>query len=193
MSSRQSRRHEIKRQHIVEAAAEVFAEVGIQDATLEQIGERVGLTKASLYYYFSGKEQLLIEVLARVLAEIRGRAAELTEDSMDPLQKLEMLARAYVESSLELPAGRLVVANLDTLVGNRDAADLMRRHEEPARRLFAAARRLALVGDVDTVVAIKTLYGALNNLPRWYNRKHGSPEAVFLQTWAIFTDGVLTR
>lgn len=52
-----------RRQEIVRAAAEVFAEVGYNGGSLRSISERVGVSSASLVQYFGSKEGLLAAVL----------------------------------------------------------------------------------------------------------------------------------
>ena len=54
---------EAKRQAILEAASEVFREVGFERATMSDIRERIGGSKATLYNYFPSKESLLLEVM----------------------------------------------------------------------------------------------------------------------------------
>lgn len=59
-------RTEAKRNAIVEAASEVFLESGYEGASMAQIATRVGGSKATLYGYFSTKEELFVEVMQGV-------------------------------------------------------------------------------------------------------------------------------
>ena len=52
-----------KRDKILRAASEVFARYGYDKTTLDDIGRRIGLNKASLYYYFKNKEEIFIQVI----------------------------------------------------------------------------------------------------------------------------------
>jgi AcrR family transcriptional regulator len=54
---------ESKRQAIINAAAEVFREVGFDRASMSDIRARVGGSKATLYNYFPSKEKLFFEVM----------------------------------------------------------------------------------------------------------------------------------
>lgn len=54
---------EAKRLAILEAAAEVFREVGFGRASMSQIRARLGGSKATLYNYFPSKEKLFLEVM----------------------------------------------------------------------------------------------------------------------------------
>lgn len=51
-----------RRAQIIDAAAQVFAELGYSTASTQNIAEVLGLRQASLYYYFRSKEDALSEV-----------------------------------------------------------------------------------------------------------------------------------
>lgn len=52
-----------KRDQILQTASEVFARYGYDKTTLDDIGKKCGLNKASLYYYFSNKEDIYVQVI----------------------------------------------------------------------------------------------------------------------------------
>ena len=80
---------ESKRQAIIQAAAEVFRDVGFERASMEDIRERVGGSKATLYNYFPSKEKLFFEVMyqAKELELVKITAA-LNPDTDDLKQEL---------------------------------------------------------------------------------------------------------
>jgi AcrR family transcriptional regulator len=47
------------RSRILDAALELFSEHGFDGTTLQQIADRLGVTKAALYYHFRSKDDLL--------------------------------------------------------------------------------------------------------------------------------------
>ena len=47
---------------ILEAARSVFAEKGYHDARMEDIAEMVGVSKRTLYLYFTNKEELFAAI-----------------------------------------------------------------------------------------------------------------------------------
>lgn len=55
----------LKREAILDAALEVFGEVGLHGASLREIASRVGVSHQSLMHYFSTKNELLMAVLRR--------------------------------------------------------------------------------------------------------------------------------
>ncbi|HWY32901.1 MAG TPA: CerR family C-terminal domain-containing protein [Candidatus Acidoferrum sp.] len=54
---------DVTRRHLLEAAGEVFAEVGFRDATVREICQRAGANVAAINYHFGDKENLYEEVL----------------------------------------------------------------------------------------------------------------------------------
>jgi len=83
---------------IVEAAARVFAELGLERATIARIAEVAGVSPGSMYQYFASKDALIVAILERetetqqrMLIELASRLG--TED-------LPALVRAFVGESL---------------------------------------------------------------------------------------------
>jgi AcrR family transcriptional regulator len=54
------------RERILEVALDLFTEQGFDKTSLREVSERVGVTKAALYYYFPSKEQIFAELVQRV-------------------------------------------------------------------------------------------------------------------------------
>jgi len=73
---RRERRKEERPGEIVEAALDVFAERGFSGARLEDIAQRAGVTKGTIYLYFAGKEELFEAVVRQTLVAsiARGQA-----------------------------------------------------------------------------------------------------------------------
>lgn len=55
------------------AAAELFAELGLDATKMEDVAAATGVPKATLYYYFEGKEDILAFLFGEILDEV-GRA-----------------------------------------------------------------------------------------------------------------------
>jgi len=53
----------LARQRVVDAALALFAEHGVHGTSLQMIADRVGVSKAAVYYQFRSKEDIALEVL----------------------------------------------------------------------------------------------------------------------------------
>lgn len=60
---RQRMAPEERRGAILEAALSVFSDLGYTQATLNDVAERLGVTKGCLYHYFESKERLLLDLI----------------------------------------------------------------------------------------------------------------------------------
>src|SRR5579864_3751687 len=69
------------REEILDVALELFNEQGYDGTSLREIAERLGITKAALYYHFERKEDILLELHLRLHA--------LGRDMLDELDRFE--------------------------------------------------------------------------------------------------------
>lgn len=78
---------------IVDAAVTLFHRQGYQATTLRQIADEVGVQVGSLYNYISSKEQLLFDIMRRIMVDlVDGVRAEL-DGVDDPLERVERFMR----------------------------------------------------------------------------------------------------
>ncbi len=91
-------RTEDRRQAIIEAAIELFRQVGFQRASMDMISRRLGGSKGTLYGYFQSKEELF-EAAMRVAVEGPGDQIMglLDPDVKDLRGMLERFGRAYLD------------------------------------------------------------------------------------------------
>lgn len=77
-----------RRQAIVNAATEVFREVGYDRASMATISARVGGSKATLYSYFKSKEELFAAAMLDAINADAQSLIELMQSSEKDLKKL---------------------------------------------------------------------------------------------------------
>jgi AcrR family transcriptional regulator len=69
------------RTRVVEAAGALFLSRGFVRVTSDDIAARLGISKATLYKVFPGKEDILREVVRGILNDIGGRVERLVDDA----------------------------------------------------------------------------------------------------------------
>ncbi|GAA1997565.1 helix-turn-helix domain-containing protein [Microbacterium pumilum] len=101
-----TRRREATRQKLLDAAAQVFAEVGLDAASVEAICERAGFTRGAFYSNFETKDELFLELSGNVARErvraVRGRVLEL--ESAGALDDTPTRAFDIVQQVLDISA-----------------------------------------------------------------------------------------
>jgi AcrR family transcriptional regulator len=85
------------RETIRAVALELFSTKGFEQTSLREIAERVGLTKASLYYHYSSKQALLLAVVEPVITGWRTIA-----DEAESLDHTPANVRRVVERCLDV-------------------------------------------------------------------------------------------
>lgn len=141
------------RTRLLDAAGEVFAEMGFQTATIREICARAGVNAALVNYHFGDKQELYAEVLRHSLGST-SRELEALESGKPPAEAFRDLVRAMVERILRpgRPSWhfRLMVHEMaqPTAAFSRVIDDTMLPIYERARALIGAM--LGLGADHDT-------------------------------------------
>jgi AcrR family transcriptional regulator len=74
--SRQERRSGKTRKKLMEAAKTVLAEKGLSAATVEDITDRADVGRGSFYYHFDAKDELIRQMMEKLLAELNAAMRE---------------------------------------------------------------------------------------------------------------------
>ncbi|CAM05530.1 TetR family transcriptional regulator [Saccharopolyspora erythraea NRRL 2338] len=77
-----------RERQILAVAEEVFARDGYQDTSMDDIAQRVGLSKPMLYEYFGSKEGLLLACLEKAKRELLESTMRAAEKAVGPEQLL---------------------------------------------------------------------------------------------------------
>jgi AcrR family transcriptional regulator len=148
---------------ILDAALDVFAERGVAAARLEDIANRAGLSKGTIYLYFPNKEVLFREVIRQtVVSQIESGERDFEQATTSATVSLERHMRRYwlfIRSPKFAPMFRLIYAELS------QHPDLARFYAEEVvtrgHRLLASIIRRGIeqgeFRDVDPLVAARML------------------------------------
>jgi len=85
------------KERILEAALEVFSNKGFHSATTDEIAERAGVGKGTLYRYFETKDKLFAELVRLRTEELGKRAGSIIDSRDDVLTMISKYIRLYFE------------------------------------------------------------------------------------------------
>ena len=93
-----STRSDATKKKLFDSAMELIGERGFTDASVDEIVERAGVAKGTVYYHFAGKAELVEALIADRMrpAIIRFRAVA-AEHAYDPRAAIEAIVRAELE------------------------------------------------------------------------------------------------
>jgi AcrR family transcriptional regulator len=82
---------------IARAAREVFAARGYQGATLEEIAQRAGMSKATIYIYYKNKDDLFLHVVEELYNAVTASTVQEADTPKPPRDKLYGIVRSKME------------------------------------------------------------------------------------------------
>jgi AcrR family transcriptional regulator len=103
VAERRAEEKDRRRAEIVDAAVELYREVGWDAVTIDQVAKRARLSRALVYVYFQDKDELHAAIVLRAFELLDRRFAEAAERVKLGLDKIEVLGRAYVAFGNEFP------------------------------------------------------------------------------------------
>ncbi len=93
--------YEARKAEIGAAAVRVFHRLGYQGASLSAVAAEVGVDRATIYYYFSSKEEMFDEIVRAVLEANEALARRIAGSDMKPARKMRELVMAFMTSFAE--------------------------------------------------------------------------------------------
>jgi AcrR family transcriptional regulator len=156
-------RSEATRRKIIDAAIDVFAEVGYAAAGWNTIIERTGMTKGALYHHFDSKESLASAIIEEgsdtLLAAFRNVCGESSPAFENMIHGTFTIAKVLSSDKTARGAEQLTAA----LSGFNESA--ARFCADSVELMAAQARRASAEGDlrqdVDPVVISESIVGAM--------------------------------
>lgn len=85
------------RAEILQAAADVLVESGVDGVTLRAIARRAGITAPSIYAHFAGLDAVLEALVASTFELLTARMNRAARRHTKPVQKLHAVCRSYVD------------------------------------------------------------------------------------------------
>lgn len=160
---------------LLEVAIQVFAERGYEGASLQDIADRLGMLKGSLYYYIRTKEDLLFEVIKSAHSAGLAVAEGAANTPGDPLERLERTIIAHVEYTCQTLAASVVILHeMDSLPEERrrEAIGPGRVYHRVFEDLVGEAKDAGLLRpSVNPSLATLSFLGAANWVYRWYQQE----------------------
>ena len=98
---------EVRRNEILDAAEELFGTKGFDQTSTNDILDRVGIARGTLYYHFRSKEEILDAMIARMADRLIADAAKVAEDRSMPL--LERLPKTVLALNVDSSIGEEVM------------------------------------------------------------------------------------
>ncbi len=185
-----------KRLEIMRIGATLFKEVGYENATVDEIARRANMDRATLYYYFKGKQDLFREMVNVATANNVAAAEDIAARPDPPDIKLRKLIKSLFDSYerdypylfvyLEQDISRLTI---DQSAWSTEILNLNNRFDKAVVSIIREGRLAGLfVSHGSDKILAAGILGMCNWSHRWFNPE-GATKASDIA--AVFADMVL--
>ena len=175
-----------RREQILQAAAQLFAERGSRAVGVDDVGAAVGVTGPAIYRHFASKDAMLAEMLLRISERLlTGGTAEVAAAGGDPRAQLRALIAFQVDFALDNPA-LITVQDRDLPnLPDTDAHEVRRLQRRYVEVWVGVLTTLQPAADVETCRArAHAVFGLVNSTPHSGGRLPRATLARLLTTMA---------
>jgi AcrR family transcriptional regulator len=185
-----------KREAVLRTAVQLFLEQGYHRATLNEVAERLHITKPALYNYFRGKEEILFECWSLGQEQVDGFIAAINAGGGTGLAKLRKLIRAYAE---------VLATDFGASLVRFDPRDLAEKHSRTVRAAKRSIDRTfrkyvadgiadGSIKPCDPKLSAFAIAGSLNWIGHWFQRDGALSAEVIAENFAVqLTEGLAAK
>jgi AcrR family transcriptional regulator len=190
------RDREVKREAVIRAAAHAFNRKGYHNTSLDDIAAALEVTKPTVYYYVTSKEQLLFECFVAGVERIRAAFREVKHLGVPARERLNAVLRHYgvaVSSEFGWCMVRAEDQDLSPNMSSHIKA-LKSEIDQGIRRLLREGIQDGSIHPCDPKMTAFALAGALNWIAHWYRENQSmTGEEIANAFVTVFENGLSPR
>ncbi len=163
---------EEKQRGILDMAASVFAEQGMDKASMAQIAQAASVSKALLYHYYPSKDELIFAIIITHLEALEVAIAKADDPSLPPKQRLRQLVGAVLENYRGADNEHKVQLNASAALNDVQKADIMALERQVVKHFSTVLREIN--PDLDNkerpllMPVTMSLFGMMNWVYMWF-------------------------
>lgn len=182
-----------KREAVLKTAAQLFLEKSYGRTSMNDVAERLHITKPALYHYFRNKEEILLECYRLGTRLIEETLNEIASHCGTGLEKVEAFIYSYA-NVMTVNFGRCVMRLDDADLSSAALTEVRAYKRKIDRRLRSFIQEGIEDGSIapcDAKIAAFSIAGALNWICHWYEPEGAlSAEEIATQFARTLTRGL---
>ncbi len=156
---------------IVKAAADVIYRKGYDATSINDIADAVNLTKAGLYYYTKGKQDLLYMITRWAMDMVEEHIVRPAQEIDDPEIRLRDMVRNHLRTIMQ-GSGAVTILTVEAdKLAPEHRADIKARNREYVNlvcQTLDEVRETGQLRPIDTMIAALNMFGTILGIARWY-------------------------
>ena len=190
-------KREKKRDEIERVAAHLFAKNGFQGTSVRRLARELGMTQASLYYYFNNKEELLFKLMDTAMVDALAVINDIWLSNLPVEEKLHQILGYYTRYYAgERDREILLLTEMNSLTEEHRAV-LIEKQRHYLKIFYDMLQELMDRGkikrEIHHSVATFAFLGMVHYTVRWYHPQGSiSLDQLSEMFVEIFTRGILS-
>ena len=163
---------EEKQRVILDHAAQVFAEQGMEKASMSQIASVAQVSKALLYHYYPSKDALIFAIIMGHLEELDAAIEAADDPALPPQKRLRKLVGTVLETYKGADNQHKVQLNATAALSDEQKAEITALERRIVRRFSAVLDQIN--PDLNTkerpllMPVTMSLFGMMNWVYMWF-------------------------
>ena len=190
---RNDEQYELRRTKILSEAAKVFRAKGYHSATMEDLANALGVTKAAVYYYYPKKHDILLEICEQAIEKALERIRETNESDLPPAERLQKMIADHVEIMTDnLEEWAVFFQEIDLRRDPRARKVIAGQIEfgDSVEALISAGVKSGEFRPVDAHLVTLAILGMCNWLYRWFRIENRTTAEVVQQFDDLILNGL---
>ncbi|QCJ00271.1 TetR/AcrR family transcriptional regulator [Agrobacterium larrymoorei] len=162
---------EEKQRGLLSNAAAVFAEMGMEKASMSMIASHSGVSKALLYHYYPSKDALIFDIVRTHLTELSGAIETADRTDVSPQDRLRLLVKAVLKNYEGRDNEHKVQLNGTNALSAEQLAELRAIERQIVKRFSNVIRDINPDLDKDRPLLMPvtmSLFGMMNWVYMWF-------------------------
>ena len=184
-----------KYHQILETASRLFAQKGYKSTSMNEIANELGIKKATIYYYFPSKEQILFEIMNFAMDEALKDLKKISKMKIPPMKKLEESLKFYSKYYVKKQNDLILLVNELNSLNERYKKILIDKEKVYVnifKGIFSELKEQGKLKDIPLTIIAFSFFGMVHYTIKWY-RASGEvkPEKLSEYFVEIFTKGIV--
>lgn len=181
---------------IVKQAVRLFIVNGYDATSVDAIAAEVGITKASVYHHFSGKEEILSAAMGSILDPLEQLLEETRLKKAPAIDQLRALICGVIELTASHRGEVLLLSTIKSKTKAERSAQSRRKHLQKTvdEIIIAAIAEGSISSSFDPHVLGRLIFGMTNSVMYWWKPGKRSStvdtQALLAQILGLLSDGI---